>query len=72
LNLIALRCSLHSLLPLFSCEEKNKRYMLSQGHPEGFNIEACWRCEEKRLSHIETGAEKQCKNATELVSPTVL
>jgi hypothetical protein len=41
--------------------------MLSQGHPEDFNIEACWRCEGKCFSHIETGAEKQCNSKIELV-----
>jgi hypothetical protein len=52
---------------MVSCEEINKRYMLSQPHPDRFNIEACWACDKIRLSHIETGAEKQCNKPAEHV-----
>jgi hypothetical protein len=36
----------------------------SQPQESGFNIEACWRCDENRLSHIETEAENRCKHKT--------
>jgi hypothetical protein len=53
-------------------DNKSELYMLSQGQESAFNIEACWRCEEKWLSHIETKAEKQSNNPTEPVSLTDL
>jgi hypothetical protein len=60
------------VLFMVSCGEKNNRYMLSQGQPEGFNIEACWPCEQIRISHIETEGEKQANSPTGLVSFAVL
>jgi hypothetical protein len=33
--------------------------MDSQGQEGAFNMDACWACDENRLSHTETGVEKQ-------------
>jgi hypothetical protein len=40
--------------------------MDSQGQEGAFNIEACWACDNIRLSHIETEAEKRCKQRDQL------
>jgi hypothetical protein len=46
--------------------------MDSQGQEGAFNMDACWACVEKGLSHIESGAAERCSNKTELVSFAVL
>ncbi len=46
--------------------------MPSLPHLGGFNIEACRACGEKRLSHTETGAEKQCNSKIQRNPQTVL
>ena len=49
-----------------SCGKNSERYMDSQGQECVFNIEPCTACEQIRLSHIETGAEKRCKHKKQL------
>ena len=39
-------------------EKNGRRYMDSQPHRRLFNMDPCRACEEKWLSHIETGAGK--------------
>jgi hypothetical protein len=78
MNILLLRLSLfgrrlkQSLFPPISCEEKNKRYMLSQPHRWLFNMDACLPCDGNWLSHIETGAEKQAVDKFGLYSFAVL
>jgi hypothetical protein len=50
------------LVIAFFWEKKVVDMLLSQPQPGGFNMEPCRACEEKRLSHIETTAEKRCKH----------
>ena len=42
--------------------------MDSQGQEGVFNMEPCLVCDENRLSHIETGAEKQAVDKSGLFS----
>jgi hypothetical protein len=57
---------------MVSCGEKIKRYMLSQGHRGGFNMDLCWACVGNWLSHIETEPKKQPNTATKSPSLTDL
>lgn len=57
---------------MVSCGKKTKRYGLSQGHPDGFNIEACRACDKIRISHIETEAEIHCNTKTQCNPKAVL
>jgi hypothetical protein len=42
--------------------------MDSQGQEEAFNMEACWACDKIRLSHIESGFGKRCKQKKQPLS----